>query len=69
LFDPSDDRSKLHKAIEYRHDCVHRNGIDRDGKRLEVFTRQYVQGIADDIKMLVDKIEAKAKRDRPRGGS
>jgi hypothetical protein len=51
------DNDKLFKAIAYRHDCVHRNGMDKDGKRLEVFTKAYVQEIADVMRSLVDRIE------------
>jgi hypothetical protein len=32
----------LLKAVEYRHDCVHRNGYDKDGNRLQVFGLEYV---------------------------
>lgn len=35
----------IEKAIEYRHDCVHRNGHDRDGNELFVFTKEYVREI------------------------
>ncbi|MGP9812128.1 hypothetical protein ACTZWT_11505 [Rhodopseudomonas sp. NSM] len=52
-----DGREKLLQAIEYRHHCVHRNGIDGDGNRLEVFTKEYVQGTADLLKGLVEAIE------------
>ena len=52
-------KEKLFKAIEYRHDCVHRNGRDSQGNRLEVFTKDYVQETADMMKALVGKIEAK----------
>jgi len=47
----------LFKAIEYRHDCVHRNGYDSEGNRLEIFTKEYVQEIADIMKDLVEDIE------------
>jgi hypothetical protein len=52
-------KEKLFKAIELRHDCVHRNGRDKDGQRLEVFTKAYVQEIADIMKSLVGDIENK----------
>ncbi|MCP3468205.1 hypothetical protein [Bradyrhizobium sp. CCGUVB23] len=51
------DKALLFKAVMQRHDCVHRNGIDRDGQRLEVFTKRYVQDTADLIKAFVMKIE------------
>jgi hypothetical protein len=60
LFDLlGDDKDKLFKAIEYRHDCVHRNGRDSKGNRLEVFTKAYVQETADIMKRLVERVEAK----------
>jgi hypothetical protein len=52
-------KEKLFKAIEYRHDCVHRNGRDSKGILLEVFTRAYVQETARMMKDLVEKIETK----------
>lgn len=33
---------KLDEAIVLRHDCVHRNGTDRDGNQLTAFTKPYV---------------------------
>jgi hypothetical protein len=57
-----DDKDKLFKAIEYRHDCVHRNGRDSKGTRLEVFTKAYVQETADIMRKLVGKVESKIYR-------
>jgi hypothetical protein len=51
------EKDKLFVAINYRHDCVHRNGIDKEGKRLRVFTKTYVQEIAAVMRSLVDRIE------------
>jgi hypothetical protein len=53
----NDDNVKLLTAITYRHDCVHRNGMDKDGNRLEVFTKAYVRESADLMRSLVDRIE------------
>ena len=53
-----EDKEKLLKAIIYRHDCVHRNGMDNDGVALTVFTKQYVQEIADLMRALVEKIQS-----------
>jgi hypothetical protein len=50
-------KSDLFKSIAYRHDCVHRNGYDKQGHRLGVFTREYVQGISDDMKLTVENIQ------------
>lgn len=51
------DKSSLYKAISLRHDCVHRNGFDKDGNELKVFTKEFVQGTADLVKEFVDNIE------------
>jgi hypothetical protein len=60
------DKPSLFKAIKLRHDCVHRNGFDMDGKELTVFTKQFVQNTADLIKDFAAKIEAQVQaRSRP----
>lgn len=41
-----DDTPRMLQAIEYRHDCVHRNGRDKEDNELDVFTKEYVNGIA-----------------------
>lgn len=51
------DKSSLLKAVSLRHDCVHRNGFDKDGKELNVFTKEFVQTVADLIRDFVDSIE------------
>ncbi len=53
------DKDRLFKAIEYRHDCVHRNGRDSKGSWLDVFTKAYVQETADLMKALVVGVESK----------
>lgn len=57
------DKSSLFKAVSLRHDCVHRNGFDKDGKELKVFTKEFVQTVADQIRDFVESIE-KAVRER-----
>ena len=59
------DNGKLLKAITYRHDCVHRNGMDKDGNRLTVFTKAYVQETADAMRSLVDRLEREIHGDLP----
>jgi hypothetical protein len=51
------DKSSLFKAVMLRHDCVHRNGFDKEGNELKVFTKSFVQGTADLIKVFVEDIE------------
>jgi hypothetical protein len=53
----SKDKSILFKVVNLRHDCVHRNGFDKDGKEITVFTKNFVQEIADHIRDFVDGIE------------
>ena len=40
------DTPTIMKAIEHRHDCVHRNGLDANGSELDVFTQEYLNEIA-----------------------
>jgi hypothetical protein len=49
----------LMQAVTYRHDCVHRNGHNKDGEKLEVFTPDYIERIASITHSLVDAIEKK----------
>jgi hypothetical protein len=53
----NEDKASLFKAVTLRHDCVHRNGFDKDGNELQVFTRRFVQDTADLIKDFVESIE------------
>jgi len=52
-----EDNAKLIQAINHRHDCVHRNGRDKDGNRLTVFTKEHVQSVADLMRKVVDRVE------------
>jgi hypothetical protein len=51
------DKETLFAAVRLRHDCVHRNGSDKDGNEIKVFTKAYVQGTADSIRDLVQCVE------------
>lgn len=53
------DRLVLLRAIEYRHDCVHRNGRNKDGDALTIFTRSYVGAVLKVLEHLVREIEHK----------
>jgi hypothetical protein len=57
------DKKSLFKAVLLRHDCVHRNGFDKNGSELKIFTKAFVQDMADLIKVFAEKIE-KAVRSR-----
>ena len=62
----TDKKPDLFRAVMLRHDCVHRNGFDKDGVELSTFTREFVRETADMIRVLVENIE-RAIRERPRG--
>ncbi|SMC34095.1 hypothetical protein SAMN06272759_101636 [Novosphingobium sp. B1] len=57
ILDLTSDKTALFAAIMLRHDCVHRNGFDKNGNELSVFTRSFVQQTADLIRALVENIE------------
>jgi len=50
-------KDALFKAVKLRHDCVHRNGFDKDGNELVVFTKTFVIETADVIRSFVESIE------------
>lgn len=50
-------RDRVFQAISYRHDCVHRNGCDKEGNRLELFDDEYVSGIMDSLCDAINYIE------------
>ncbi|PWR21206.1 hypothetical protein [Zavarzinia aquatilis] len=50
-------KDALFKAVKLRHDCVHRNGFDKDGNELVVFTKMFVSETADVIRSFVESIE------------
>lgn len=50
------DKSSLFKAVHLRHDCVHRNGADKDGKELTIFTKEFVQETGDQVLNFVQKL-------------
>lgn len=55
------DAGDLFKAIMLRHDCVHRNGYDKDGAEITVFTKEFVQQTADMIRSFVMRIEERVR--------
>lgn len=55
------DSGELINLVKLRHDCVHRNGFDKDGNELSVFTKEFVQNAADRIRELVVKVEEKTR--------
>jgi hypothetical protein len=61
ILDLVSDTPTLFKAIKLRHDCVHRNGFDSNGIKLNVFTIQFVQDTASAIMAFVTKIETEMR--------
>lgn len=57
ILNESKDKASMFKAVTLRHDCVHRNGFNKDGEQLDVFTKQFVQETADLIRDFVVSIE------------
>lgn len=60
---PNDEiKADLYHAVLYRHDCVHRNGRDKDGAELKVFTTAYVKSMIEMIFQLVHHIQLKLNK-------
>jgi hypothetical protein len=53
----SDGTAAMLSAVKYRHDCVHRNGKNKEGEQLDVFTKEYVTNISQLVFNLVDSIQ------------
>lgn len=53
------DLDRLKTDIGYRHDCVHRNGVDKEGNKLNVLTKDYV---ADTISVVERFVEHTQKQ-------
>lgn len=50
------DRDRLLKAVHLRHDCVHRNGVDKNDNELTIFTKEFVQETGDQVLNFVQKL-------------
>lgn len=48
----------LTKAVRLRHDCVHRNGFDKEGVKLDAFTPKYIEDVSVTLTQLVGRVEA-----------
>lgn len=51
------DMERLKTDIGYRHDCVHRNGADKDGNKLTVLTKDYVAETIGVVERFVEHTE------------
>lgn len=56
-------RDFLFYAVVLRHDCVHRNGQDKDGNKLNDFTSDYVSSVLKNIEEVIDHIENRLNAD------
>jgi hypothetical protein len=57
LLTEKDQTDRLFAAMQLRHDCVHRNGFDKDGVKLENFTKVYVSETAAEFGNVVNRID------------
>lgn len=57
ILDEKPTNALLVEAIRHRHDCVHRNGRDKDGALLTVFTKDYIGQIGAAMRQLVKRID------------
>lgn len=51
------DMERLKTDIGYRHDCVHRNGVDKEGNKLTVLTKDYVSETLEVVERFVEHTE------------
>lgn len=56
-----DVQNKLEAAVKTRHDCVHRNGVDKDGN-VHSFDEATIRDLATQVTALVDHLEDVTKK-------
>ncbi|MBZ9810718.1 hypothetical protein [Mesorhizobium sp. ESP-6-2] len=59
LPDLKDDRDLLVASIQMRHDCVHRNGRDKSGKRHDIITNTYLAKLGKLFKQMATDLDAR----------
>ena len=52
-----DERAAAMKSIDKRHDCVHRNGVDREGKTHTDITPQYLRMMGSIFERIAETLE------------
>lgn len=57
LFPDDNVKERMMKAGPVRHDCVHRNGKDKEGKVRDEVNDSFVRQVDSDIRAMVDHIE------------
>lgn len=63
-FDIAEDKEqwrRLQKAMPLRHDCVHRNGFDKDGNVHTIFETPFVINTVDDVCGIVELVDTKTR--------
>lgn len=58
LFPDKDVQDRMFKALPLRHDCVHRNGKDKDGNERWEVNDGFVKQVEDDMRAMLRHIEA-----------
>jgi hypothetical protein len=58
------DMGDLMRAIKTRHDMVHRNGKNKEGKKIEI-TKELVIDVIDKVELFVQNIDEKIKKAQP----
>lgn len=61
-FASENQKGELHKAINMRHDCVHRNGVEKNSGQVINIDSSYLQSILSITKSLVGDIESQLKK-------
>ncbi|WP_157220614.1 hypothetical protein [Flavisphingomonas formosensis] len=59
IFPNDETKSRLFAVIPIRHDCVHRNGYDKDGKMITIINDAFVRQVCRDILEMADHIANK----------
>lgn len=52
--------NKIARYVSQRHDCVHRNGKNKDGKIL-ILNKEAIEKVIDDVKDFIEKIDKQLK--------
>ncbi|CDZ30746.1 Hypothetical protein NGAL_HAMBI490_56160 [Neorhizobium galegae bv. officinalis] len=53
----SDDRKLIMMSVPKRHDCVHRNGRDKEGNQIEFIEREYLKKVATIFEGMAEALE------------
>lgn len=62
LFPNEDVKERMFKALPLRHDCVHRNGKDKEGNARWEVNEAFVRQVEADMRAVVQHIEAELKK-------